>query len=64
VQGPIQTSSYTNPHATITVKTAEKVWTVTPAPVSRMQARARLAAIFSLAIWISVAACGRLIACF
>src|SRR5262245_28997711 len=39
VQGPIQTSSYSNPHATITVKTAEKVWTVILAPVTRMQAR-------------------------
>jgi hypothetical protein len=39
LQGPIQTSSYANPHATITVKTAEKVWTVTLAPVSRMQQR-------------------------
>jgi hypothetical protein len=39
IEGPIQTSSYSNPHATITVKTADKVWTVTLAPVSRMQAR-------------------------
>ena len=39
VQGPIETSSYTNPHATLTVKTAQKVWTVTLAPVSRMRQR-------------------------
>ena len=39
VQGPIETLSYGNPHATITVKTPEKVWTVTLAPISRMQAR-------------------------
>jgi hypothetical protein len=39
VQGPIETSSYSNPHATITVKDAAKVWTVTLAPVSRMQSR-------------------------
>jgi hypothetical protein len=39
VEGPIETSSYTNPHATITVKAADKVWTVTLAPVSRMQVR-------------------------
>jgi hypothetical protein len=39
VEGPIQTSSYSNPHATVTVKAADKVWTVTLAPVSRMQAR-------------------------
>jgi hypothetical protein len=39
VQGPIETSQYQNPHALITVKTAEKVWTVVLAPVSRMQSR-------------------------
>jgi hypothetical protein len=39
VEGPIQTSTYTNPHATITVKGAGKMWTVTLAPVSRMRAR-------------------------
>jgi hypothetical protein len=39
VEGPIQTSSYSNPHATVTVKAPDKVWTVTLAPVSRMQAR-------------------------
>src|SRR5688572_390854 len=39
VQGPIETSNYSNPHATITVKAPDKVWTVTLAPVSRMQAR-------------------------
>ena len=39
VTGPIETSKYENPHATITVKAADKVWTVTLAPVSRMQSR-------------------------
>jgi hypothetical protein len=39
VQGPIESSRYSNPHATITVKAADKVWTVTLAPISRMQAR-------------------------
>jgi len=39
VTGPIETSKYENPHATITVKAAGKVWTVTLAPVSRMQSR-------------------------
>ena len=39
VEGPIQASSYTNPHATITVKAPDKTWTVTLAPVSRMQSR-------------------------
>ena len=39
VEGPIQTSSYTNPHATITVKAPDKTWTVTLAPTTRMQSR-------------------------
>jgi hypothetical protein len=39
VTGPIATLKYENPHATITVKVSDKVWTVTLAPVSRMQAR-------------------------
>jgi Family of unknown function (DUF6152) len=39
VTGPIETSKWENPHATITVKAADKVWTVTLAPVSRMQSR-------------------------
>ena len=39
VEGSIQTLSYVNPHATITVKAADKTWTVTLGPVSRMQSR-------------------------
>ena len=39
VEGPIETLSYSNPHATLTVKAPEKVWTVTLAPISRMQGR-------------------------
>jgi hypothetical protein len=39
VAGPIETVKYENPHALITVKAPDKVWTVTLAPVSRMQAR-------------------------
>ena len=39
VEGPIQTSEFTNPHATIKVKAPDQVWTVELAPVSRMQAR-------------------------
>ena len=38
VQGPILTSKYENPHATITVR-GEKEWTVTLAPTSRMTSR-------------------------
>ncbi|MDQ8730377.1 DUF6152 family protein [Bradyrhizobium sp. LHD-71] len=39
VAGPIQTLKFENPHAEITVKGADKVWTVTLAPTSRMVAR-------------------------
>lgn len=39
VEGPIQTSSYANPHVTVTVKATDQVWTVILAPVSRMQTR-------------------------
>jgi hypothetical protein len=36
VNGTIVASKYENPHATITVKAADKVWTVTLAPTFRM----------------------------
>jgi hypothetical protein len=39
VAGPIETIKYENPHALITVKAADKVWTITLAPVSRMRSR-------------------------
>jgi len=39
VTGPIETLKYENPHATLTVKDGEKVWTVTLAPTSRMISR-------------------------
>lgn len=39
VTGPIETLKYENPHATLTVKGADKVWTVTLAPTSRMISR-------------------------
>jgi len=39
VAGPIVTSKFENPHATITVKASDKVWTVTLAPTSRMSSR-------------------------
>jgi hypothetical protein len=35
----IATSKFENPHATITVRAADKVWTVTLAPTSRMSSR-------------------------
>jgi hypothetical protein len=39
VEGAILTSTFENPHATIAVKGADKIWTVTLAPTSRMEAR-------------------------
>src|SRR5262245_48627228 len=39
VAGPIVTSKFENPHATITVQASDKVWTVTLAPTSRMISR-------------------------
>jgi hypothetical protein len=39
IEGPITELSFQNPHATIKLKTASKVWTVTLAPVSRMGTR-------------------------
>ncbi len=36
VSGPILASKFENPHATITVKGPDKVWTVTLAPTFRM----------------------------
>lgn len=39
VEGVILTSTFENPHATIAVKAADKIWTVTLAPTSRMIAR-------------------------
>jgi hypothetical protein len=39
VTGTIESLKYENPHATIRVKAPGKVWTVTLAPVSRMQLR-------------------------
>jgi len=42
VAGKILTSQYENPHATLTVQGADKVWTVTLAPTSRMRNRGAL----------------------
>jgi len=39
VEGAISEVNYTNPHATIKLKGPDKQWTVTLAPVSRMQTR-------------------------
>jgi hypothetical protein len=48
VTGPILTSSFENPHATITVRGSDKAWTITLAPPSRMtnrEARAEVVAV-------------------
>jgi hypothetical protein len=45
VTGPILTSKFENPHATITVRSSDKVWTVTLAPTSRMTSRGASAAV-------------------
>ena len=39
VAGPIVTSKFENPHATVTVRGSDKVWTITLAPPSRMSSR-------------------------
>jgi hypothetical protein len=39
LKGRVRTSSYENPHATITLDADGKTWTVALAPVSRMEAR-------------------------
>jgi hypothetical protein len=48
VTGPILTSRYENPHATITVRSADRVWTITLAPTSRMTNRGALAKIIAV----------------
>ena len=42
VSGPVLTSKYENPHVTLTVRSSDKVWTVTLAPTSRMMTRGAL----------------------
>jgi hypothetical protein len=39
VSGPIESSKFENPHATIVIKGTDKAWTVTMAPTSRMTSR-------------------------
>jgi hypothetical protein len=56
VAGPIETSKFENPHATITVKGSDKVWTVTLAPTSRMSSRGASAQV--IAVGKSVSAYG------
>jgi hypothetical protein len=39
VAGPVLTSKFENPHAAVTVRGSDKVWTVILAPTSRMSSR-------------------------
>jgi uncharacterized protein DUF6152 len=48
VTGPIVTSKFENPHATVTVRGSDKVWTVTLAPTSRMESRGAVAAVVAV----------------
>ncbi|ETR77209.1 hypothetical protein X566_05940 [Afipia sp. P52-10] len=48
VAGPIQSLKYENPHAEITVKGADKVWTVTLAPTFRMSTRGATAEVVAV----------------
>jgi Family of unknown function (DUF6152) len=48
VAGPIQTLKFENPHAEITVKAADKVWTVTLAPTFRMTSRGATADVIAV----------------
>ena|SRR5215510_5924299 len=48
VEGPIQTSKFENPHAIITVRGSDKVWTITLAPTSRMSSRGATAQVIAV----------------
>jgi hypothetical protein len=48
VTGPILTSKFENPHAIVTVRGSDKVWTVTLAPTSRMESRGAVAAVVAV----------------
>lgn len=54
VTGPIMTTKFENPHATITVRGSDKVWTVTLAPISRMSSRGATAKVVAVGQNISV----------
>jgi hypothetical protein len=48
INGPIETLKYENPHALITVKGADKTWTVTLAPTFRMDSRGATAKVVAV----------------
>jgi len=53
VAGKIMSSKYENPHVAITVQAADKVWTVSLAPTSRMTTRGAVAEMVSVGEQIS-----------
>jgi hypothetical protein len=48
ITGPIVTSKFENPHATIAVRSDDKTWTVTLAPTSRMMSRGASAKVIAV----------------
>ena len=48
VAGPIVSSKFENPHATISVRGRDKVWTITLAPTSRMTSRGANASVVAV----------------
>jgi Family of unknown function (DUF6152) len=53
VAGPILTSKFENPHVTLSVQSADKLWTVTLAPTSRMINRGASASLVAVGKTIS-----------
>ncbi len=52
--GPIVTSKYENPHATIQIKASDKVWTATLAPTARMNNRGAMAPLIAVGKTVTV----------
>jgi hypothetical protein len=48
ITGPIVTSKFENPHATIAVRSDDKTWKVTLAPTSRMMSRGATAKVIAV----------------
>ena len=53
IKGAIASSKYENPHATITVSDAGRLWTITLAPTSRMTTRGATASVVAVGKTIS-----------
>ena len=53
VSGPIVTSKFENPHATLTVRGSDKTWTVTLAPTARMNSRGAAAKVVAVGNMVS-----------